>query len=245
MEKTYERTPSQSLPEEEASGALRAYRNIHRALQYVNRVAKDKRPPGEKAIKTIHLRCMDGLVFEGSAGEYRTRNIGISRSSVTPPHCERVPELMKDFVDELSGRISSCSQSIDHLPTVIETIAFAHYAFVRIHPFEDGNGRTVRLLCDLIAKRFHLRPIIVWPPEREAYIQSLEAVNRFANLAHLELFLTECLMERYQDAKRGYNREIFAQLRQVAQEKKRAIRTQSEPGDFGEIWPVLKRPCFD
>lgn len=245
MEKTYERTPSQSLPEEEASGALRAYRNIHRALQYVNGVVKGKRPPGEEVIKNIHFRCMDGLLFEGSAGEYRRCNIGISRSSMTPPHCERVPELMKDFVDELSRRIGLCSRDINHLPTVIKTITFAHYGFVRIHPFEDGNGRTVRLLCDLIAKRFHLRPIIVWPPERETYIQALEAVNRSANLAHLELFLIERLMERYQDVKRGHNREIFAQLRRLAQEKRRAIRTQSEPGDFEEIWPVLKRPCFD
>lgn len=229
------------MPDEDS--AVTAFRNMHRALQYVNGAAADKNPIDQGVLKETHRRCMTGLLPETAAGRYRTRNVGISRASITPPDWQRVPNLMKAFSEELAKRWNSCGYGLDCLPRAVNTIAFAHYVFARIHPFEDGNGRTVRLLCDLLCKKIGLRPIIVWPSEREEYILALETVNRTANLANFEAFLIKCLMGRYEGAE-GQNQEVFSRLSRLRAVKENEAN-QNNSGRFAQIWPVLEDPCFD
>jgi Fic family protein len=50
----------------------------------------------------------------------------------------------------------------------------AHRRLVDIHPFNDGNGRTARLLMNLILIRSGYPPIAVRPEDRAAYIRSLQ-----------------------------------------------------------------------
>lgn len=239
-----EKIPGEFQERNKNEVAILAFEGAHLGLQYVNGVARGKGPVTEEVIKEIHRRCMENLLPEGVAGRYRTLDVGISRASVTPPPRSRVPLLMGLFVSELNSKINSCNRGINNLPKFIRTLAFAHYVFVRIHPFEDGNGRSVRLLCDLIAKKFGIRPIIVWPSERDEYIKSLEAVNRSGELAHLELFLIERLVERYNKEKVGRNGDICRKLEDLRGLKRREIEEQTGKRSGGEIWEVLEWPCF-
>lgn len=59
-----------------------------------------------------------------------------------PPAAEDVPGLMDDYV-------TSVAEWIDRLPGPIAA-ALAHFGLISIHPFEDGNGRTARLVADMV-----------------------------------------------------------------------------------------------
>jgi len=232
---------------EETERAKLAFENYHRALQYVNSFGEEK--ISSEIVCKIHFLCMRGLLHEKATGIYRTVNVGINRSSKTPPPWERVRDLMDNFLEDLNGRLSKCSRNLNGLPCLIETIAFAHYTFERIHPFEDGNGRVGRLLCDLIAKRFGLRPIIIWPSDRQRYIDVLEAVNRSGNLAHLTLFLAEQFLKRYSEKEGGQNNKNIKNIRRVLEEiietQREAIKNQSEPMSETNIWEGFTHPCFE
>ncbi|MCL5095489.1 MAG: Fic family protein [Patescibacteria group bacterium] len=226
------------------NGDVLAYENTHRALQYADRQAGNKGPITEDTIKGIHRIVMTNLLPEAAAGHYRTLNVGINRASFVPPDWVNVSSLMAEFSQSLNLRVTGCSRGLDCLPAMNETSAFAHYAFVRIHPFEDGNGRTVRLLCDMINRKFHLRPIIVWPHEKDTYIEALRAVDNSGNLAHLELFLAQRLAEKYAGEK-GPTREIYHRLQCLIIQKQREIREQRQAKDLGVIWPIFNQAAFD
>ena len=71
----------------------------------------------------------------------------------------------------------------------------AHRRLVTIHPFNDGNGRTARLLMNLILIRGGYPPVSIGPADRAAYIAAIddaEAFNRFS-YERLDAILTEYL----------------------------------------------------
>jgi len=59
-------------------------------------------------------------------------------------------------------------------PATPESAFSAHRRLVDIHPFNDGNGRTARLLMNLILIRGGYPPIIVRPEDRLAYLRALQ-----------------------------------------------------------------------
>ena len=72
---------------------------------------------------------------------------------------------MRDFIDWLHR------SNNDH---PVKIAADAHLKFVSIHPFIDGNGRTARLLMNLLLEQSGYTPAIIRKEDRSAYIKSLE-----------------------------------------------------------------------
>ena len=71
-------------------------------------------------------------------------------------------------MDDFAGSLSAAAD----LPTA----AFdAHHRLVNIHPFNDGNGRTARLLMNLMLIRGTYPPIAIRPEDRPAYLAALQA----------------------------------------------------------------------
>ncbi len=231
--------PTPEFPFGQEKLAIRAFQNAHRAWQYADRIARKKEAISEETIKQIHFMVMDGILPESATGKYRTCNVGISQASVTPPHYLRVPELMRELVSDLNNKIEplkTAPRTRESLAKKIQTVAFSHYIFVRIHPFEDGNGRTGRLFADLVAKLLDLKPIIIWPSQKERYLDSLEAVNRSGNLAHFELFLLQRLEERYWISQ---NQEMVEEIRILIHQKQEAIENQKRKEGPTNIWDKL------
>lgn len=63
--------------------------------------------------------------------------------------------------------------------------ALFHYRFIRIHPFDDGNGRTARILMNFILMQFGYPPVIIKTDDKENYY----AVLRLADADELEPFI--------------------------------------------------------
>ena len=104
------------------------------------------------------------------AGQYKTRPNSVitrygDRFEYASP--EETPALMSDLVDwyneaEKSGKC-----------TPVELAALFHYRYIRIHPFEDGNGRIARLLVNYILARHEWPMIVVRSRDKQQYIEAL------------------------------------------------------------------------
>lgn len=143
---------------------LEATNHAH-ALDWVKEQIKRKPTDlTEKDILRIHDIILKGL-DDANAGHYRSVPVRISGSAVVLPNSRKVPDLMQGFAAWLK-------RSEDLHP--VELAAEAHYRLVTIHPFVDGNGRTARLLMNMILLMNGYPAAIIRKRDRLAYIGSLE-----------------------------------------------------------------------
>ena len=80
------------------------------------------------------------------------------------------PALMSEWIKAFNARLKAAVASEDG---ALEAYLFAHVAFVRIHPFFDGNGRLARLLANLPVLAVGFPPIVVPAEARLDYIREL------------------------------------------------------------------------
>jgi Fic family protein len=119
--------------------------NHKHAIDFVEALAHQDEPLTESVIRQIHalvLRTID----DEEAGRYRRGNVRITGPTFVPPDMTAVPGLMHDFAVWLASAET-------HVLHAVEFAALAHFKLVDIHPFIDGNGRTARLLMNLILLR--------------------------------------------------------------------------------------------
>src|SRR3989344_5437444 len=116
-------------------------KNHAEALDYVKTLVSKKRQDlTENDILEIH-RLILSKIEADNAGRYRTQHARLTQSDVVLPNPVKIPELMQEFITWLVG------DNFDH---IVKIAADAHYKLVSIHPFSDGNGRTARLLMNLL-----------------------------------------------------------------------------------------------
>lgn len=126
-----------------------------------------KRKPSdlkEKDILKIHEIIFDRIDRE-NAGIYRRVPLRISGSAVVLPNPKKVQTLMDNFFSWIKNETKMHA---------VELASEAHYRFVTIHPFVDGNGRTARLLMNMILMMKGFPPAIIRKNDRLVYIKSLE-----------------------------------------------------------------------
>ena len=115
--------------------------NHYEAIDYLQDLVKKKVPISERVIKELHHLVLKGI-DRLNAGRYRSVPVFISGSAHTPPQ----PYLLARKMEELM-------EFYDAKKTVLHPVILAaemHLRLVTIHPFVDGNGRTSRLLMNLI-----------------------------------------------------------------------------------------------
>jgi Fic family protein len=122
--------------------SIREIQNIEKAMAFIEETIKDY-PINRAFVSELHKLIVDGLQIppngEGdhTPGEFRKTNLKINKSSHQPPDWLRVDEYMTELFEFISREDSP---KYDLLKAAI-----AHHRFVWIHPFGNGNGRTVRL----------------------------------------------------------------------------------------------------
>ncbi|GAB7140776.1 Fic family protein [Deferribacterales bacterium RsTz2092] len=145
-----------------------------------------KQPITKNLVLTIHRLILQGI-DNLNAGVYRSVRVRISGSRVVLPNPLKVPDLMEDFVQNINT----------DMPTgAIE----AHLALVSIHPFIDGNGRTARLLMNLMLINAGYAPIIIRPRDRKRYIACIEKAQMHGDNNHYILFMLRALERSQQTA---------------------------------------------
>ncbi len=105
-------------------------------------------------------------------GSFREHDIEPFPGGMRPPDWTEVPALMRDWI----GDAQSLAGAGDG--TVVEPLAALHARFEQVHPFLDGNGRTGRLLLNLLLIRLGYPPAIIYKGDRRRYLTALRHADR-------------------------------------------------------------------
>lgn len=71
--------------------------------------------------------------------------------------------------------------------------AIAHYNFVRIHPFDNGNGKGARILMNLILIKKGIPPAIIENEKRRRYIEALSSADKGNLISFVEFVVESCI----------------------------------------------------
>ena len=153
-------------------------------LKMVKEAALDKNQPlSEYFIRVLHQTLLreDYTVYrqfpDGTntsyivhAGQYKTRPnsvITITGERFEYASPEETPALMKDLIEWYNQEEQAGTM------TPIELASLFHYRYIRIHPFEDGNGRISRLIVNYILYRHGYPMIVVRTKDKNNYLTAL------------------------------------------------------------------------
>jgi len=157
-------------------------------IMFNNMLKTIDEPLSERLIKSFHYDLKCG-VFEDKAngyniGEYKGRDNRVG--NIVVASAKDTPAEMKHLLD-------------NYQPTDLDDLLCFHVNYETIHPFQDGNGRTGRLILFRECLRLNLVPVLIYDDIKSEYIRSMNAyreindIGRFYNLA-----LT--LQKRYLDS---------------------------------------------
>ena len=159
--------------------SLLELRNIRGGIAFIENSIADGTRIDLNMIRELHKITVQDLTEDGSKtpGKFRTEDVKIEKSSHTPPNHAAVQGLMSDLVDYIN-------EDTGHQYDIIK-IATAHHRFTAIHPFDNGNGRTARLLtyAMLVKAGFidntlrFLNPSSIFCMDRNEYYKKLEKAD--------------------------------------------------------------------
>jgi Fic family protein len=104
-------------------------------------------------------------------GSFREHDIRPFPSGMQPPSWTEVPALISDWISDVR------TLGAEGLGTEPEALARLHARFEQIHPFLDGNGRTGRLILNLLLVRVGYPPAIIYKGDRTRYLNALRRAD--------------------------------------------------------------------
>ncbi len=170
-------TPSTSRTLRELHEAV----NHNQAVLMLYRLAEKPGHVGERDLLDLHALVLRNI-HEQWAGRYRNNRVFVVGSPLIPPGPQHVPRLMEELAAWLGN--------LEGHPVTSATEA--HYRFVKIHPFVDGNGRTSRLLMNLMLLRAGYPLTVIPADQRAAYIGALDEADRGVSEPFHQL-IAECV----------------------------------------------------
>jgi len=140
-------------------------KNDAEAFDLMVKLVNAKKPLSQDVIQEIHEIVTKGILEE--SGKYRTENVRITGSKITPPSYSKIVKLMGEYISNI--------KELELHP--IKKAAFIHHELVRIHPFLDGNGRVSRLITNLYLMKQGYPSIILKKEDRRKYYQVLQRAD--------------------------------------------------------------------
>lgn len=156
----------------------------YEALQWMRDLAGHETPIGEAVVRELHRRIV-ARSQPDIAGIYSRFPRRIAGSAVPFPNPVKITGLMQEFGAELETAPRTPAAAFE-----------AHFRLTAIHPFGDGDGRTARLLMNLLLLRGGYPPVAVRPEDRSHYLEALEQgsladdLRDFQSLMHVRLDAT-------------------------------------------------------
>jgi Fic family protein len=149
----------------------------YNAVLWMRELAAKPAPVEEGTVRELHRRIIARSQPE-IGGIYSSLPRRIAGSPVVLPNAAKIPDLMKAFGEWLLAAEITPATSFE-----------AHFRLAAIHPFGDGNGRTARLLMNLLLLREGYPPVAVRPEDRKAYLDTLQHASMTGDLKPFQHFM--------------------------------------------------------
>jgi Fic family protein len=195
------------------------------AINWVMDVVKGDYPLTENFIRELHALLLkesyevDAITPDGKPTKKRI-NVGSYKTSAnhvqtktgeifyfaTP---EETPAKMHDLLVWYNEKIAEAQFN-----PILLASEF-HYKFIRIHPFDDGNGRTARILMNFILMKYDYPPVIIKTEDKANYFGVLQLADAGNIEAFIE-YIAENLMHSLQIMIAGANGEDMEQLEDIS-----------------------------
>jgi Fic family protein len=182
--------------------------NHREAIDVVEDIARSRRPLTDGEILQVHAIVLQNIEKE-FAGRYRTGQVRILGANFIPPNYLKVPDLVREALAETNN-------SRNWKNDVVRAARF-HHRFVWIHPFFDGNGRTARLLMNLLLMRRGYPPAIILFNDRARYYRALEQANG-GNYQSFDLLVSQAVersLDLYLEAAGAFGEDEYVPLSQL------------------------------
>jgi Fic family protein len=184
--------------------------NHRDAIAHIETLARPSYSLRERDILEVHELVLDKIERE-IAGRFRTSGVRIAGANFVPPNAQKVP----DFISDLIEWVNSAGM---YLHPVVRSAIF-HHRFVWVHPFFDGNGRTIRLMSNLLLMKDGYPPAIILKADRKKYYDALNAANlgQMERIVHLVAHAQERSLSIYLNALND-NSDDFAPISRIVSE---------------------------
>lgn len=160
--------------------------NHKHAIEYIESIIHQEIDITPKVLQTIHGLILKDIDVD-NAGLYRKANVIISGATHIPPNHLIVPDFMQKMFAEYS-------QEWRQYHPVIQAFLL-HGEFVKIHPFIDGNGRTARLLLNLVLMKHGYPPVVITKHSRLDYYDALDTAHTTLDYSEFIKLVSNFLVE--------------------------------------------------
>lgn len=158
-------------------------KNHEKAIDYLYALVEEN-----YTLRSIDILSLHGFVLrmieDEFAGRIRNGGVRITGANFVPPNANKVSDLLDELIDFVNTNPSGLND--------IELATVFHHKLVWIHPFFDGNGRTVRLAMNLLLMRKGFPPAIILKNDRKKYYEALNQANS-GNYQKLILLMSQAL----------------------------------------------------
>lgn len=158
-------------------------KNHEKAIDYLYSIVNEKYTLRSIDILSLHELVLR-MIEDEFAGRIRNGGVRITGANFVPPNANKVSDLLDELIDFVNSNPLGLND--------IELATVFHHKLVWIHPFFDGNGRTVRLAMNLLLMRKGFPPAIILKNDRKKYYEALNQANS-GNYQKLMLLMSQAL----------------------------------------------------
>jgi Fic family protein len=168
-------------------------KNHAEAIAALETIISGNEPLSEFFIKSLHGVLLKGIDFthaKHALGKLVKKPLHVGAYKTQPNHVLTVSGKIYHYVDplhvkdEMEGLLKWCNDPETQKLSAIEKAALFHYRFVKIHPFDDGNGRLSRLLMNVILMQAGFPPCVIKNKNRKRYLTALEQADETGDHDH-------------------------------------------------------------
>ena len=219
-------------------------------IEKVREFAEDK----ERCLTEVDIRGLNLIIlkepFQKEAktlgGQITWKEVVPGRYKTEPNHVEtatgeifkfalpeEVPAKMEELIKWFNGNIES------PLTSIASFLAELHHRFILIHPFDDGNGRIVRLWINYALIRFGYPPLVIKSGDREGYITALQKADT-GNIEALAIYLGKNLISWLEIGIKAAKGEDISEPEDIDKEVDIFIKGEKVKG-LKDIKPLSRR----
>ena len=160
-------------------------KNHAEAIDFLYDIIKDRRDITESLIKEMNALILFGIkhtIAKTQYGELVKKKAHPGQYKIQSNHVEQADGTLHQYVDPLQVPVQMAEliawlQQQAHQYHPIAVASFLHYHLVRIHPFDDGNGRGARLLMNLFLIKKEFFPVVIKNERKRYYLEALKQAD--------------------------------------------------------------------